>query len=58
MRCGAIVEECTCKVEFSAYKCKKAVVIHFGTKNIRTEDSPKTIASKLAEVGKTDSTQY
>ena len=45
--------ECRSKVDFSAYKCKKAVVIHLGTNNITTDDSPKTIASKLAEVGKT-----
>ena len=49
---GAKVEECTSKLDFSAYKCKKAVVIHFGTNNITTDDSPKTIASKFAEVGK------
>ena len=36
----------------TVYKCKKAVVIHLGTNNITTDDSPKTIASKLAEVGK------
>ena len=50
--CGAKVEECKSKVEFSAYKCKRAVFIHLGTNNITTDDSPKTIASKLAEVGK------
>ena len=49
---GAKVEKCTSKVDFSAYKCKKAVVIHLGTNNITTGDSQKTIASKLAEVGK------
>ena len=49
---GTKVEECTSKVDFSGYKCKKAVVIHLGTDNITTDDSPKTIASKLAEVGK------
>ena len=47
----AKVEECTFKVDFSAYKCKKAVVIHLGTNNITTDDSPKIIASKLAEEG-------
>ena len=46
-------EECRSKVDFRAYKCKKAVVIHLGTNNITTDDSPKTIASKLAEVGRT-----
>ena len=50
---GAKVEECTSEVDFSACKCKKAVVIHLGTNNKTTDDSPKTIASKLAEVGKT-----
>ena len=33
--------------------CKKVVVIYLCTNNITTDDSPKTIASKLAEVGKT-----
>ena len=33
------VEECTSKVDFKAYKCKKAVVIHLGMNNI-TDDSP------------------
>ena len=47
----AKVEECTFEVDFSAYKCKKAVVIHLGTNNITTDDSPKIIASKLAEEG-------
>ena len=50
--CGAKVEECKSKVEFSAYKCKKAISIHLRTNNITTDDLPKTIASKLAEVGK------
>ena len=50
---GAKVAECTSKVDFNAYKCRNAVVIHLGTNNIMTDDSPKTIASKLAEVGKT-----
>ena len=30
----------------------KAVIIHLATNNITTDDSPKTIASKLAEVEK------
>ena len=50
--CGAKVEECKSKVEFSADKCKRAVFIHLGMNNMTTDDSPKTIASKLAEVGK------
>ena len=49
---SAKVEACTSEVEFVCYKCKKAVVIHLGTNNITTDDSPKTIASKIAEVGK------
>ena len=51
LRC-ATVEECTSKVDFSVYKCKKVVVVHLGTNNKATDDSPKTIASKLAEEGK------
>ena len=55
---GAKVEECTSKVDFRAYKCKKAVVVYLGTNNITTDGSPKTIASKLTEVGKvTQSTE-
>ena len=38
---GATVEECTSKVYFSVYKCNVA------TNNKATDDSPKTIASKL-----------
>ena len=49
---GAKVEECTSEVDFRAYKCKKAVVIYLGKNNITTDGSPKTIASKLTEVGK------
>ena len=49
---GAKVEECTSKIDFDSYKCKKAVIIHLGTNNITTDDSPKTIAIKIAEVGK------
>ena len=49
---GAKVEECTSEVDFRTYKCKKAVVIYLGTNNITTDGSPKTIASKLTEVGK------
>ena len=51
LRC-ATVEQCTSKVDFSVYKCKKVVVVHLGTNNKATDDSPKTIASKLAEEGK------
>ena len=40
---SAKVEECTCKVDFRAYKGKKAVVIYLGTNNITTDSSPKTI---------------
>ena len=49
---GAKIEDCTSEVDFSRYKCNKAVIIHLGTNNITTDDSPKTIASKIAEVGK------
>ena len=49
---GAKVEDCTSEVDFSCYKCNKAAIIHLGTNNITTDDSPKTIASKIAEVGK------
>ena len=38
---GATVDECTSKVYFSVYKC------NVGTNNKATDDSPKTIASKL-----------
>ena len=49
---GATVEECTSKVDFSVCKCKEAVVVHLGTNNKATDDSPKAIVSKLAEEGK------
>ena len=49
---GAKVEDCTTGVDFSCYRCNKAVIVHLGTNNITTDDSPQTIASKIAEVGK------
>ena len=49
---GAKVEGCTTGVDFSCYRCNKAVIVHLGTNNITTDDSPQTIASKIAEVGK------
>ena len=49
---GAKVEDCTTGVDFSCYRCNKAVIVHLGTNNITTDDSPQTIARKIAEVGK------
>ena len=48
---GAKVEECTSKVDFCASNVRR-LLFHLGTNNITTDDSQKTIASKLAEVGK------
>ena len=49
---GAKIEDCTTGVDFSCYRSNKAVIVHLGTNNITTDDSPRTIASKIAEVGK------
>ena len=48
----AKVEDCTSEVDFGSYRCNKAVVVHLGTNNITTDDSPKNIANKIAEFGK------
>ena len=48
----AKLEDCTSDVDFGCYRCNKAVVVHLGTNNITTDDSPMTIANKIAELGK------